>query len=74
MSDPVATKRQKIEWMIEQQRKFIEYEHEHGVSGKDFFAPDESDMGKFIAAYREQYQATATEVIDMAHDVKKSKR
>jgi hypothetical protein len=74
MSDSTATKRDKIQWMIEQQRKFIEYEHENGMSGKDFFAPDQSEMGRFIADYREQYQATATEVVDLAHQVKGSKR
>ena len=50
MSDPTAAKREKIQWMIDQQKKFIEYERNHGISGKDFFAPDDSEKGRFIAS------------------------
>lgn len=74
MSDPVAAKREKIQWMIDQQKQFIDYEHRNGISGKDFFHPDDSEMGQFIAAYRKQYEDTATEVVDMAHAVKESHR
>ncbi|MGB0722605.1 MAG: hypothetical protein ACPGU7_09435 [Gammaproteobacteria bacterium] len=74
MSDTNAAKREKIEWMIEQQRKFVEYERANGITGKDFFAPDDSEMGQFISAYREQYHDTAVSVIDMAHEVKSSRR
>ena len=74
MSDQAAAKREKIQWMIEQQKRFIEYEDRHGVTGKDFFAPDDSEMGQFIAGYRQQYEIAATEVIDMAHAMKSSHR
>lgn len=74
MSDATATKREKIEWMIEQQRQFIEFERKNGISGKDFFHPDDSEMGTFINAYRTDYQNTATEVVDLAHEVKGSRR
>lgn len=74
MSDPVKTKREKIAWMIAQQRKFIEYEHAHGITGQDFFAPDESEVGRFIATYRQDYEPTAAAVADMAHDIKQSQR
>ena len=74
MSDPTAIKREKIQWMIDQQKKFIEYERNHGISGKDFFAPDDSEKGRFIASYRTQYEAAATQVVDMAHAAKESRR
>lgn len=74
MSDQDAAKREKIQWMIEQQKRFIEYERKNGVTGKDFFSPDDSEMGRFIGGYRQQYEVAATEVIDMAHAMKDSHR
>lgn len=74
MNDIVKTKREKIAWMIAQQRQFIEYEHTHGITGHDFFAPDDSEVGRFIATYRQDYEPVATAVADMAHGVKQSHR
>lgn len=69
----MSTKAEKIKWMIEQQKKFLEFERANGINGGDFFDPKDDEMGKFIAEYREQYHNTAVEVMNFAHDDKGSK-
>ncbi|HSQ06926.1 MAG TPA: hypothetical protein VLM84_04445 [Chromatiaceae bacterium] len=68
MSDIEALKKEKqelIDKMIGMQKQFIEYEHQHGVSGKDYWASSEG----LLATYRQEYAEMATRVVDIAHEV-----
>jgi hypothetical protein len=73
MSDIEALKREKqdlIEKMLVMQKQFIEYEHKHGVSGKDYWASKEG----LLVDYRQQYLDMANRVVDIAHEVVGSSR
>jgi hypothetical protein len=73
MSDIEALKSEKqelIDKMIEMQKQFIDYEHEHGVSGKDYWAPSEG----LLVEYRENYMDMANRVVDIAHQIVGSSR
>jgi hypothetical protein len=68
MSDIEALKKEKqelIDKMIGMQKQFIEYEHQHGVSGKDYWASSEG----LLATYRQEYAEMAIRVVDIAHEV-----
>jgi hypothetical protein len=68
MSDIEALKKEKqelIDKMIGMQKQFIEYEHQNGVSGKDYWASSEG----LLATYRQEYAEMATRVVDIAHEV-----
>lgn len=73
MSDIAALKKEKqelIDKMLEMQKQFIDYEHEHGVSGKDYWASSEG----LLADYRQDYLAMANRVVDIAHEIVGSSR
>jgi hypothetical protein len=73
MSDIDALKKEKqelIDKMLEMQKQFIEYEHEHGVSGKDYWASQEG----LLASYRQEYLDMANRVVDLAHEIVGSSR
>ena len=73
MTDIAALKKEKqelIDKMLEMQKQFIEYEHQHGVSGKDYWA---SSDGLF-ANYRQEYMDMANRVVDLAHEIVGSSR
>lgn len=73
MSDVEALKKEKqqlIEKMLEMQKQFIAYEHEHGVTGKDYWASSEG----LLANYRQEYAEMATRVVDIAHEIVGSSR
>jgi hypothetical protein len=73
MSDVEALKKEKqqlIEKMLEMQKQFISYEHEHGVTGKDYWASSEG----LLANYRQEYAEIATRVVDIAHEIVGSSR
>ncbi|MFD2112815.1 hypothetical protein [Thiorhodococcus fuscus] len=73
MTDIAALKQEKqdlIDKMLEMQKKFIAYEHENGVSGKDYWASTEG----LLADYRQEYQEMATRVVDLAHEIVGSAR
>ena len=73
MSDVEALKQEKqqlIEKMLEMQKQFIAYEHEHGVTGKDYWASSEG----LLANYRHEYAEMATRVVDIAHEIVGSSR
>ncbi len=73
MSDIAALKQEKqelIDKMIEMQKQFIEFEHEHGVSGKDYWAPSDG----LLVNYRQEYMDMANRVVNIAHKIVGSKR
>ncbi len=73
MSDKEALMQEKkelINKMLELQKKFIEYEHQHGISGKDYYASEEG----LLANYRQEYMDLANRVVDIAHEMVGSAR
>jgi hypothetical protein len=73
MSDIAALKQEKqdlIDKMLEMQKQFIEYEHEHGVTGKDYWAASEG----LLVNYRQEYLDMANRVVDIAHEIVGSSR
>lgn len=67
----MSDKQELIAKLLEMQKKFINYEHENGVSMKDYFAAEEGHM---LKGFRQEYQALANQLVDMAHDEKGSHR
>ena len=73
MGDIAALKQEKqelIDKMIDMQKQFIEYEHENGVTGKDYWASQEG----LLADYRQEYMDMANRVVDLAHEIVGSAR
>ncbi|MBK1654372.1 hypothetical protein [Allochromatium vinosum] len=73
MTDIAALKQEKqelIDKMLEMQKQFIEYEHQHGVSGKDYWASSDG----MLANYRQEYMDMANRVVDLAHEIVGSSR
>ena len=73
MGDITALKQEKqelIDKMLEMQKQFIEYEHENGVSGKDYWASSDG----LLANYRQEYMDMANRVVDIAHEIVGSSR
>ena len=67
----MSSKAEKIQKMIEMQKKFIDYEHANGVDPKDYFTPA---AGHELDGYRQEYMDLAMEVVDLAHDEAGSSR
>jgi hypothetical protein len=67
----MSEKRELIEKMIEMQKAFIDREQNGGINPKDYFAPEDGDA---LDGYRESYEKLATQVVDLAHEEKGSKR
>ncbi|NEX18758.1 hypothetical protein G3480_00210 [Thiorhodococcus mannitoliphagus] len=73
MSDIAALKKEKqelIDKMLEMQKEFIDYEHQNGISGKDYWASSEG----MLANYRQDYMDMANRVVDIAHEIVGSSR
>jgi len=73
MSDIAALKQEKqalIDKMLDMQKQFIAFEHEHGVTGKDYWASQDG----LLANYRHEYAEMATRVVDLAHQIVGSSR
>ncbi len=67
MSDKAA----RIKELIEMQKQFIEYEHEHGFDPKAYFY---GHSGTMLDGYRDTFMEKAMELVDMAHAEKGSHR
>jgi hypothetical protein len=73
MSDTEALIKEKnalIEQMLEMQRKFVDFEHQNGISGKDYYYSQEG----LLKDYRQQYRDMAMKVVDLAHQIVGSTR
>lgn len=67
----MSDKQAKIKKMLEMQKTFMNYEHEHGVDAQTYYA---SEAGHPLHNFRQEYQDLANEVCNMAHSEKGSKR
>jgi len=68
MSDVEALKAEKsklIEEMLELQKKFIDREHDGGISGKDYYYSQDG----LLKDYREIYMEKAMRVVDLSHQI-----
>ncbi len=60
----MSEKQDLIKRMLELQKKFVEFEHENGVNGFDYYTPGE---GHPLDGYRKEYNDLANKVVDIAH-------
>jgi hypothetical protein len=60
-----------IKKLLEMQKKFIEYEHQHGVSMEEYFTPSNESP---LKGFRQEYMNIAMKLVDTAHAEKGSKR
>ena len=67
----MSDKQELIKQMLEMQKKFMDYEHKHGVAQQEYFAAGE---GHELHNYRQQYNDLAIKLVDMAHEEKGSHR
>jgi len=67
----MSSKQEKIKKMLEMQKAFMAYEHEHGVDPETYNMAGE---GHPLHNYRETYEQLADEVCNMAHADKGSIR
>lgn len=58
------TKQEKIQKMIEMQKRFIEKEQIEGVSMQEYFTPE---GGSMLDNYRQEYLDSAMSVVAEAH-------
>lgn len=73
MSDKQALideKNKLIEEMLDMQKKFIDLEHEKGITGKDYYYSQDG----LLADFREKYQEMANRVVDLSHEIVGSSR
>ena len=67
----MPTKQELIQQMLRMQKQFIARERESGVDLEDYFTPQPGDL---LDGYREIFADIATQVVDLAHEEKGSKR
>lgn len=59
-----------IQQMLEMQRKFVDFEHQNGISGKDYYYSQEG----LLKDYKQEYRDMAMKVVDLAHQIVGSSR
>lgn len=65
----MSSKQEKIQKMLELQKKFIELEQSGEITAESYFVPKD---GSALDGYREEYAKLAMEVVDDAHKEKGS--
>lgn len=68
MSDVEALKTEKaalIAEMLDMQKKFIDFEHDNGISGKDYYFSQDG----LLKDYREIYMQKAMRVVELSHQI-----
>ena len=65
----MSSKQDKIQKMLEMQKKFIELEQSGEITAEGYFVPKD---GSDLDGYREEYSKLAMEVVDDAHKEKGS--
>lgn len=66
-----SEKQKLIQKMLELQKKFSEYEREHGLDLADYYDAAE---GHPLHNYRKEYDELAKKLVDLAHEEKGSHR
>jgi len=64
----IEQKNHLIDEMIELQTKFIDREHDGGISGKDYYSQD-----GLLKDYRQVYMEKAMRVVELSHQIVGSK-
>lgn len=67
----MSDKQEMIKKMLEMQKKFMKYEHEHGVDPEEYWMAGE---GHPLHNYRQEYRDLAMKVVEAAHAEKGSRR
>jgi hypothetical protein len=67
----MSEKQEMIKKLLDMQKKFIEYEHQHGVSMEEYFTPSNASP---LKGFRQEYTNIAMKLVDTAHVEKGSKR
>jgi hypothetical protein len=67
----MSSKQDKIQKLLEMQRKFIELEQKGEVTAESYWAPE---TGSDLDGFKEEYMKIAMEVVDEAHAEKGSHR
>lgn len=65
----MSSKQDKIQKMLEMQKKFIELDRARGVSAEEYFTPED---GTELEGYRDEYSKLAMDVVEVAHKEKGS--
>lgn len=67
----MSEKQEMIKKLLEMQKKFIEHEHQKGVSMEEYFTPSDNSP---LKGFRQEYRDIAMKVVDAAHAEKGSHR
>ncbi|MEA1888317.1 MAG: hypothetical protein U9N50_00860 [Pseudomonadota bacterium] len=67
----MSTKQEKIQNMLEMQKKFIANEHANGFDAKDYYTPE---AGSVLDGYIDTYNDIAVDVMNDAHKERGSER
>ena len=65
----MSEKQEMIMKLLEMQKRFIEYEHQNGVSMQEYFTPSDDSP---LKGFRQEYRDLAMKVVDTAHKEKGS--
>ncbi len=67
----MSEKQEMIKKLLEMQKKFIDYDHENGVSMEEYFTPSDDSP---LKGFRQEYMDLAMKLVDSAHAEKGSHR
>ena len=67
----MSTKQEKIQKMLDMQKKFIENERANGFDAKEYYTPE---SGSVLDGYIDTYNDIAVDVMNDAHQERGSKR
>jgi len=67
----MSTKQEKIQKMLDMQKKFIANEHANGFDAKDYYTPE---SGSVLDGYIDTYNDIAVDVMNDAHGERGSER
>lgn len=67
----MSTKQEKIQKLLEMQKKFIENEHANGFDAGAYYTPE---AGSVLDGYIDTYNDIALEVMEEAHKERGSRR
>lgn len=67
----MSTKQEKIQKLLDMQKKFIENEHANGFDAGDYYTPE---SGSVLDGYIDTYNEIALDVMEDAHKERGSER